>query len=79
MYILPQAKSSRHKSPVTKISHKAPPVSVKGVRLLHSVTSSAGPAAFQARKGIASGVERAYPGVRIIAFVPTKAFEACRT
>jgi len=43
---------------------------------LRIVTSSADPAAPQARTGIASGMERAYPGVRIAAFLLNPAFEA---
>jgi hypothetical protein len=85
VYILPQIKSrSRHKSSV-KSRAQSPPVpipglvSIKGIRLLRIVTSFADPAAPQARTGIASGMERAYPSVRITAFLLNPAFEARRT
>jgi len=72
MYILARAKS--------RLLHKSwaqsPLVTIKGFRFLHIITSSAGAALLEACKGIASGAERAYPSVRITAFVLNPAFEA---
>jgi hypothetical protein len=84
VYIATDQIAIRHKSSVKSRAQSLPVpisslVSIKGIRLLRIVTSIADPAAPQARTGIASGMERAYPSVRIIAFLLNPAFEARRT